>query len=58
MEEANGQASLEAGALFTLSFETEGGATIVVFYAVAEDGSLDIAVGYDQADCALLVTYP
>ena len=58
LEEANGQASLEAGALFTLSFETDGGATIVVFYTVAEDGSLDIAGGYDQADCALLVTYP
>ena len=58
LEEANGQASLEAGAQFTLSFETEDGATIVVFYTVAEDGSLDLAGGFDQADCALLVTYP
>ena len=58
LEEANGQASLEAGALFTLFFETEDGGTIVVFYTVAEDGSLDLAVGYNQADCALLVTYP
>lgn len=58
LEEANGQASLEAGALFALSFETEDGAAIVVFYTVAEDGSLDLAVGYTQADCALLVTYP
>jgi hypothetical protein len=55
---ADGRTYLDDEAPFTLSFEADAGATIVVFYTLAEDGSLDIAVGYDQADCALLVTYP
>src|SRR3990172_6621624 len=44
--------------LYTISFTAKDDATIVVFYTLAEDGSLGTAIGYDAIDCSVRVSYP
>ena len=44
--------------LYTISFTAKDDATIVVFYTLAEDGSLGAAIGYDAIDCSVRVSYP
>lgn len=55
---AEAQARFPEAALLSISLETDDGITLVVFYTVADDGSVDAAAGYDPADCSLRGTLP
>ncbi len=49
--------TLGTATLYTVDIEDSTGATVVVLYAVGEDGSVS-AIGYDPADCTVVFTTP
>jgi len=54
---AEGKEFLDDTSVLTLTFDADNGISVIVFYTVDAEGMVE-AVGYDSADCSVLVTIP